>query len=63
MEAFVGRVAGDLAAVAHAATVVVGDKLGLYGALATREVCTAAGFGTVRRAAETPFNMVLEVRR
>ena len=28
-----------------------------------REVCTAAGFGSVRRAAETPFNMVLEVRR
>jgi 2-polyprenyl-3-methyl-5-hydroxy-6-metoxy-1,4-benzoquinol methylase len=27
-----------------------------------REICTEAGFRTVRRAAETPFNMVLEVR-
>ena len=27
-----------------------------------REVITAGGFGTVRRAAETPFNMILEAR-
>ena len=27
-----------------------------------REICMEAGFQTVRRAAETPFNMVLEVR-
>lgn len=33
LDAFVGRFVGDLAAVAHAATVVVGDKLGLYQAL------------------------------
>jgi SAM-dependent methyltransferase len=34
IEAFVGRFVNDLAAVAHAATVVLGDKLGLYRALA-----------------------------
>jgi len=27
-----------------------------------RDVLTDAGFGTVRRVAETPFNMVLEAR-
>lgn len=27
-----------------------------------REVCMDAGFGSVRRAAETPFNIVLDVR-
>ncbi len=27
-----------------------------------REVITAGGFATVRRAAETPFNMILEAR-
>lgn len=42
IEAFVGRFATDLAAVAHAATVVVGDKLGLYKALADRGPSTAA---------------------
>ena len=31
---FMGRFVGDLGAVAHAATVVVGDQLGLYKALA-----------------------------
>jgi SAM-dependent methyltransferase len=34
VEAFTHRFAADLAAVAHAATVVLGDKLGLYRALA-----------------------------
>ncbi len=37
------------------------------GTLATdsqlRDVCTAAGFSRFRRAAETPFNRVFEVRR
>jgi SAM-dependent methyltransferase len=47
VEAFVGRVAGDLAAVAHAATVVVGDKLGLYGALATHGPSTPAELASV----------------
>jgi SAM-dependent methyltransferase len=42
IDAFVGRFATDLAAVAHAATVVVGDKLGLYQALAVAGPSTAA---------------------
>ena len=42
LETFVGRFATDLAAVAHAATIVVGDKLGLYEALAEHGPATAA---------------------
>ena len=42
LDAFVGAFVGDLAAVAHAATVVVGDKLGLYAALAAHGPATAA---------------------
>jgi len=40
--AFVGRFATDLGAVLHAATVVVGDKLGLYRALADHGPATPA---------------------
>jgi SAM-dependent methyltransferase len=41
----------------------VGLALGAQaGEARLREVLTAAGFGTVRRAAETPFNMVIEAR-
>jgi SAM-dependent methyltransferase len=36
LEAFMGRFVGDLGAVMHAATVVVGDGLGLYKALAEK---------------------------
>lgn len=42
LDAFVGRFVTDLAAVAHAATVVVGDKLGLYEALAAHGPATPA---------------------
>lgn len=42
LDAFVGRFATDLGAVAHAATVVIGDKLGLYEALAEHGPATAA---------------------
>ena len=38
---FVGRFAGDLGAVLHAATVLIGDKLGLYKAMADGEPVTA----------------------
>ena len=34
LEEFVGRFAGDLGAVLHAATVLIGDQLGLYRAMA-----------------------------
>ena len=42
LEAFVHRFVGDLAAAAHAATVVIGDKLGLYTALAEHGPATPA---------------------
>ena len=41
----------------------VGAALGAQaGEAKLREVITAGGFGSIRRAAETPFNMVLEAR-
>ena len=41
----------------------VGLALGAQaGETRLREVISAGGFSTVRRAAETPFNMVLEAR-
>jgi 2-polyprenyl-3-methyl-5-hydroxy-6-metoxy-1,4-benzoquinol methylase len=39
---FIGRFVGDLGAVMHAATVLIGDKLGLYKAMADGEPTTAA---------------------
>lgn len=39
---FVGRFAGDLGAVLHAATVLIGDKLGLFKAMADGEPVSAA---------------------
>jgi len=38
---FVGKIAGDLGAVIHATTVLIGDKLGLYKAMADGEPVTA----------------------
>jgi hypothetical protein len=41
----------------------VGTALGAQaGEAKLREVIAAGGFGKVRRATETPFNMVLEAR-
>lgn len=40
LEEFVGRFAGDLGAVLHAATVLVGDRLGLYKAMADSDPVT-----------------------
>ena len=41
----------------------VGTALGAQaGEAKLREIITAGGFGSVRRAAETPFNMILEAR-
>jgi len=47
LDAFVGRFVTDLAAVAHAATVVIGDKLGLYRALADHGPATAGELAAV----------------
>lgn len=41
LDEFVGRFAGDLGAVLHAATVLIGDKLGLYKAMADGEPVSA----------------------
>ena len=41
LDAFMGNFVHDLGAVMHAATVVVGDKLGLYKALAERPLTAA----------------------
>jgi hypothetical protein len=41
----------------------VGEALGAQaGEAKLREVITGAGFTSVRRATETPFNMILEAR-
>jgi hypothetical protein len=70
---FLGRFLSDLGAALSAALVVIGDKLGLYRAstspLPPRSLPrgpgptpTEGGFSRVRRAVETPFNVVLEAR-
>ena len=46
LEAFMHQFAGDFGAAMHAATVVVGDKLGLYAALAEIGPTDAAGLAT-----------------
>ena len=46
LEAFMHQFAGDFGAALHAATVVVGDKLGLYAALAEIGPTDAAGLAT-----------------
>jgi SAM-dependent methyltransferase len=43
LDEFVGRLAGDVGAAMHASTVVLGDKLGLYQALAAAGPCDPAG--------------------
>lgn len=42
LDEFVGRFAGDLGAVLHAATVLMGDQLGIYRAMGDSEPLTAA---------------------
>ena len=61
IEAFAGHVATEVGAALNAALVTVGDQLGLYRAMAT-EVMLDAGFGSARRATQTPINLVLEAR-
>lgn len=54
---FIGRFAGDFGAALHATTVVVGDKLGLYKALAAEGPTDAAGLAA---ATNTDTRMVQE---
>ena len=77
LEAFVGKVVGDFAASLSSTLAYIGQRLGLYkalacggpalGAVATEEqlrgVAEAGGFKTFRRATQTPFNRVFEARR
>lgn len=42
LDEFVGRFAGDLGAVLHAATILIGDRLGLYGAMGDSAPVTPA---------------------
>ncbi len=50
--------------VPHAVSEGAGDAMGNQaGEAATRAVVEAAGFGTFRRVAETPFNLIYEARR
>jgi SAM-dependent methyltransferase len=56
LNAFMGRFVSDLGAVAHAATVVVGDQLGLYKALAEGPADAA----TLARRTETDARYLLE---
>src|SRR3954452_3931314 len=44
-EAYLTRCVGDLGATLQAATVLIGDELGLYRAMATGGPCTAADLG------------------
>jgi len=55
---FLGKAVGDLGAAISATLMLVGDRLGRL-----REVVVSGGgFSRFRRAAETPFNFVLEAR-
>lgn len=56
VEAFAGQVVGDVAAALSGVMTNIGHKLGLYKAMA------GAGFTSVRRAAETAFNIILQCR-
>lgn len=58
----VGRFVNDLGATGHAANMVIGDRLGRYRALAANGPMTSGQLARVRRAAQTPFNLVLEAR-
>jgi len=55
---FLGKAVGDLGAAISATLMLVGDRLGRL-----REVVVSGGgLSRFRRAAETPFNFVLEAR-
>ncbi len=59
LEALVGKVIGDVAGAMGVFMGYLGDQAGQK---RLTEILNEAGFTKVRRAAETPTNMVLEVR-
>lgn len=68
LNAFMGNFVHDVGAVMDVTTIVVGDQLELYKALAQageariRDVVTKGGFHHFRRVTETPFNLIYEAR-
>ena len=61
LEAFVGQAVTDMGAAISGLLLHIGDRLGLYKAMAGA-VLREAGFSRVRRATQTPFNLILEAR-
>ena len=61
LDSFLARAVGDLSAGYGGVMVGLGHKLGLY--KATFGAGPQSGIHALRRAAETPFNLVLEARR
>ena len=61
---FLGQMLGDLGGASSIAMVRMGDALAgaQAGEANLSELITGAGFSRVRRASETPFNMILEAR-
>jgi hypothetical protein len=66
VEAFIGKVVTDLSAAFSGVLVNVGRKLGLFQAMAELGACTSAALAeatgiNLRRAAQTPVNLILEL--
>jgi hypothetical protein len=67
-EEAVGKVFGELGVAVTGPLIVLGDRLGLWAAMAgearPRQVLTEAGYPNVRRVAQqaAPFSIVLEAR-
>ncbi len=70
LDAFIGKAISEWGAAAGVLLVFLGDKLGLFKAMSgagpgearLKELITSAGFSTFHRAAQTPFNLILEAR-
>ena len=63
VQAFIGRMLGDLGALTNSVLVHVGDQLGFYKTLMKAGPMDSAALAKqTRRAAETPFNLILEAR-
>lgn len=65
LNAFLGQVVGDLSGYAGTIMAYIGDRLGLYAAMAEAGSVTSTvlGFTKFRRATETPFNRIFEARK
>jgi hypothetical protein len=59
---FLHKFVGDLGATMAAGNVLLGDRLGAQAGEPIRRLAADAGYTRFRRVAETPFNIVYEVR-